>query len=43
MGNTLVHFEIPADNVPALQTFYTGLFDWKIEKYPMAGGMDYWG
>lgn len=39
MPNTLVHFEIPADDVPQLQDFYSGLFGWKIEGVPQ---MDYW-
>lgn len=38
MAHTVVHFEIPADDVEALAGFYTNLFGWKIEKAPM----DYW-
>ncbi len=41
MDHTIVHFEIPADNVEKLRKFYNGLFGWKIEKMP--GGMEYWG
>lgn len=36
--NPVVHFEIYADDLDALQTFYTGLFDWTVEPVP---GMDY--
>ncbi len=39
MNRTIVHFEIPANDPPKLASFYSGLFDWKIEKDP---GMDYW-
>ena len=41
MDHTIVHFEIPAENVEKLKKFYGELFGWKIEKMP--GGMDYWG
>ena len=40
MDHTIVHFEIPADNVQKLKEFYGGLFGWKIERYP--GPMEYW-
>ena len=39
MFNTLCHFEIPADNVEALQKFYNGVFGWTFEKMP--GDMEY--
>jgi predicted enzyme related to lactoylglutathione lyase len=42
MDHGVVHFEIPADDPEKLAAFYTGLFGWKIEKFPM-DGMDYWG
>ena len=41
MDHTIVHFEIPADNVERLRKFYGKLFGWKIEKMP--GPMEYWG
>ena len=41
MDHTIVHFEIPADDVEKLRKFYSELFGWKIEKMP--GPMDYWG
>ena len=31
---TIVHFEIPADDVDRAKRFYTDLFGWKIEKIP---------
>jgi uncharacterized protein len=34
---TIVHFEIPADDVERSSKFYSDLFGWKIEKWP---GMD---
>jgi len=34
---TIVHFEIPAEDVERSRKFYTDLFGWKIEKWP---GMD---
>jgi len=37
---TVVHFEIPADDVERAKKFYSTLFGWKIEKPP--GEMDYW-
>ena len=35
---SIVHFEIPADDLKQAKEFYTGLFGWKIESFP---GMDY--
>jgi predicted enzyme related to lactoylglutathione lyase len=40
MDHTIVHFEIPADDVGKLRKFYADLFGWKIER--MQGPMDYW-
>lgn len=40
MDHTIVHFEIPADDVEKLKKFYTELFGWKIEKSP--GPIEYW-
>jgi hypothetical protein len=36
--NSVVHFEIYADDPDKLGEFYTSLFDWTIERVP---GMDY--
>jgi len=39
MDHTIVHFEIPADDVEKLRKFYSALFGWTIEKTP--GPMEY--
>jgi predicted enzyme related to lactoylglutathione lyase len=41
MDHTIVHFELPADNLEKLKAFYEKLFDWKIIHSPV-DGMDYW-
>jgi predicted enzyme related to lactoylglutathione lyase len=41
MDHTIVHFEIPADDVEKLRKFYSALFGWKIEKMP--GPVEYYG
>jgi predicted enzyme related to lactoylglutathione lyase len=38
---TIVHFEIPANDVDRLSRFYMTVFGWKFEKAEMPG-MDYW-
>jgi len=38
---TIVHFEIPANDVDRLARFYRECFGWKFEKAPMPG-FDYW-
>jgi predicted enzyme related to lactoylglutathione lyase len=40
VDHTIVHFEIPADDVEKLKKFYSELFGWKIEKTP--GPVEYW-
>jgi len=40
VDHTIVHFEIPADDVQKLRKFYSELFGWKIEKMP--GPTEYW-
>jgi predicted enzyme related to lactoylglutathione lyase len=40
VDHTIVHFEIPADDVEKLKKFYGALFRWKIEKMP--GPVEYW-
>ena len=37
---TILHFNIPADNLERAKKFYTELFGWKIEKLP--GPMEYY-
>ena len=39
---TVVHFEIPADDVERAKKFYGELFGWKIEKFEGLPSMDYW-
>ena len=46
---TIVHFEIPADDVERAKKFYNDLFGWKIEKLPgidsgnsSSPDMEYW-
>ena len=34
LDHTIVHFEIPADDIEKLKKFYGDLFGWKIEKFP---------
>ena len=41
VDHTIVHFEIPANDLEKLEKFYSDLFGWKIEKMP--GQMEYWG
>jgi predicted enzyme related to lactoylglutathione lyase len=41
LDNTIVHFEIPADNIEELSKFYSSLFKWKITHSPVEN-MDYW-
>ena len=44
MDHTIVHFEIPAQDVEKLRKFYSKLFGWKIEKFPgpASESMEYW-
>jgi predicted enzyme related to lactoylglutathione lyase len=49
---TIVHFEIPADDVERAKKFYSNLFGWKMEKWPgtdnkdnsssSSSNMEYW-
>jgi uncharacterized protein len=41
---TIVHFEIPADDVERSKKFYGDLFGWKIEKWPgsTVDDKEYW-
>ncbi len=38
-SSSVVHFEIPADNVKRAQAFYNKAFGWQLNQYP---GMEYW-
>jgi uncharacterized protein len=40
MANSVVHFELPADDLDRARAFYQGAFGWSIDPYP---GMDYQG
>ena len=39
-SDSIVWFEIPADDVERAKSFYGELFGWKIERFP--GPMEYW-
>src|SRR5438128_12566884 len=41
VAKTIVHFEIPANEVEKLSDFYRTVFGWKFEKAKMPG-FDYW-
>jgi hypothetical protein len=34
VDHTIIHFEIPANDVEKMKKFYSDLFGWKIEKLP---------
>jgi uncharacterized protein len=40
LDHTIVHFEIPANDVERLKRFYEEVFGWKITLLP--GPIDYW-
>jgi predicted enzyme related to lactoylglutathione lyase len=40
MDHTIIHFEIPAQDVEKLKQFYEEVFGWKIIQYPRP--IDYW-
>jgi len=40
MDHTLMHFEIPANDVEKLKRFYEDVFDWKIIQ--ASGPIKYW-
>ena len=40
---TIVHFEIPSDNIERSKKFYHELFGWKIDKWSGSDStMEYW-
>jgi uncharacterized protein len=39
---TIVHFEIPSDNLERTRKFYSELFGWKMEKMHGMGQVEYW-
>ena len=40
MDHTIIHFEIPAEDVTTLRQFYSELFGWKINRAP--GPIEYY-
>ncbi len=42
MKNSIVHFEIPADDVPRAKKFYETTFGWQIDKFDLPEGEEYW-
>jgi uncharacterized protein len=42
MDNTIVHFEIPADDPERAAKFYREVFGWTIKRWENPGGIDYW-
>lgn len=38
--HTIVHFDIPAENIEKMKKFYSKLFSWKIER--VAGPIEYY-
>lgn len=41
MKNSIVHFEIPADNIERAKKFYEKIFGWEIKEFPMPEGEKY--
>jgi len=41
MANSFVHMELNSTDVDKSKTFYSKLFDWKLEDTDMGGGMIY--
>jgi predicted enzyme related to lactoylglutathione lyase len=41
MANAFVHVELETTDLGKAKSFYTHLFDWKLEEMPMAGGEPY--
>ncbi len=39
---TVVHFDIPSDNLERTKKFYTELFGWKMDKMPGTEQREYW-
>lgn len=43
MPNSVMHFEIPADDVARAKAFYERTFGWTIKLFPMPAGDEYFG
>lgn len=39
----VVHFEIPFDDLDRAKKFYSSIFGWEIQDWPMPGGVTYTG
>ena len=39
--STIIHFEIPADDLERSKKFYSEMFGWKFEKFTLPDGIDY--
>lgn len=39
----VVHFEIPVDSLTRAKSFYSSIFGWQLEDWPMPGGVTYTG
>jgi predicted enzyme related to lactoylglutathione lyase len=39
MAHTIVHFEMPSDNIERAKKFYNNLFGWKAEKIVRSQGV----
>ena len=43
MANSVMHFEVPADDVARAKAFYEKTFGWTIKPFPMPPGQEYYG
>ena len=41
MANPFVHVELQTKDLDKAKKFYQGLFDWKLEEFPMGNGSPY--
>lgn len=41
--NKVVHFEIPVDNIERAKKFYSEIFGWRLQDWPMGNGAVYTG
>lgn len=39
MANPIIHFEVSSKDQAKAKTFYTSLFGWEVEEWPMPGGV----
>jgi uncharacterized protein len=43
MSNSIMHFEIPVDDLARAKRFYESIFGWTITPFPMPPGQEYYG